>query len=529
MSRLYSKGAGDPEWPITGHSRDKGAQYVIVQEESTMEGSASEEALTVSKLEVGGSTSGGVYTLEQNKETIIHVVETLNAIRARRQRQALSSYEDGLCRYLTAIMRKVASFYKSKSWRLVGLTLEAYELREMNGFKHDVAGRDEWSKWKEASSAAVTGANAAVAESPSNVPSTTGPTEMSPIWRDSQDGEGIATPQTEEEQVRDWEERLPTPSEEQDALNDLPFDSPPPADESPRKILTQGLERLQLDVGLDSLPQTGSTPRAIRKLPTWAKPTAATSVLGSNRNSPALPGKQPAENALGLELRAGSTPAEPNQDVQQSAETEPAVLNIPLGPSKKRPRRVGEPLPQLPSKEATAPIPSGSSKGKTNTAAPTPQPLKASKAHSHMLSISKDGPPSKPKGTKKHVAMLSLSKNGLLVKEDVRPAKRPRVEGTQASQGAQALHVAQKLWDLLSTLKNISEGSQKMPDNEVLNMTRDVLDLIRKNGTPKLQKIMKQLAGWDKYYLPVKGLSRSESKAWEDLKSLHVKTNSMKP
>lgn len=48
------------------------------------------------------------------------------------------------------------------------------------------------------------------------------------------------------------EERLPTANEEQDAPVGSCFDSPPPTDESPRKVLTEGLERLQLNLKLVS-------------------------------------------------------------------------------------------------------------------------------------------------------------------------------------------------------------------------------------------------------------------------------------
>lgn len=139
MAKLYGKGAGDPEWPVSGHCRRLKAEYLIVGD----------------NLEVKESANAGQYKLGRNKETIAQIVETINELQAQRDQDAFDTYQEGLIRYLTSIMRRVAGFYHGNpSLRLVRETLEDYESREEHGFKHNMEGREEWNLWKERSKSA---------------------------------------------------------------------------------------------------------------------------------------------------------------------------------------------------------------------------------------------------------------------------------------------------------------------------------------------------------------------------------------
>lgn len=139
MAKLYGKGAGDPEWPVSGHCRRMKTEYSIVGD----------------NLEVKESTNAGQYKLGRNKETIAQIVKTINELQAQRDEEAFDTYQEGLIRYLASIMRRVAGFYHgSPSLRLVRETLEDYESREKHGFKHNMEGRKEWNLWKERSKSA---------------------------------------------------------------------------------------------------------------------------------------------------------------------------------------------------------------------------------------------------------------------------------------------------------------------------------------------------------------------------------------
>lgn len=133
MGNLYGKDASDPEWPSGGSTRATKVSYSV----------------TDSELKVEGSTSKGEYELLQNKETIMAIVDQINAISEERKKMSVGAYQEGLLRYLTAIMRRVADFYKRKKPNLVERTLRDFEERELHGFDHDEAGRRQWKQWKE--------------------------------------------------------------------------------------------------------------------------------------------------------------------------------------------------------------------------------------------------------------------------------------------------------------------------------------------------------------------------------------------
>lgn len=134
MGNLYGKDASDPEWPSGGSTRATKVTYSVTESQ---------------QLKVEGSASKGEYELHQDKETIIGIVELMNEITEERQKKAVGEYKEGLLRYLTAIMRRVADFSKRKKPNLIEKTLRDYMDREVNGFTHDPAGRLAWKDWKQ--------------------------------------------------------------------------------------------------------------------------------------------------------------------------------------------------------------------------------------------------------------------------------------------------------------------------------------------------------------------------------------------
>lgn len=165
-----------------------------------------------------------------------------------------------------------------------------------------------------------------------------------------------------------------------------------------------------------------------------------------------MPEKQAEENALGMQLLASLTPDGPVQDIQQNTEKEQVAL--PSRPSKQGKRKAVDVLLQ-PSNKTSGP--SGSGRSTRRAADPLPQPAKKSIAHGSSV---KDGPASKTKGTKQHVAMLSAGKNGLLLEEDLRPAKRLKTEANKGAEDQPGM--AHKLWDVLNAVKSHAEDKPSM-------------------------------------------------------------------
>lgn len=129
---LYGKGATDPDWPTSGAARTGAVTYQI--EDGT--------------LIVMGSKSAGRYELDQSAATITTAVEMLNAAANPRGTRKDIAYQESLKRYLTALMRRVADFYKGRKWNLVERALHDFEEREQCGCRHDIEGRELWKALK---------------------------------------------------------------------------------------------------------------------------------------------------------------------------------------------------------------------------------------------------------------------------------------------------------------------------------------------------------------------------------------------
>ncbi|KAG9020686.1 hypothetical protein FS837_007965, partial [Tulasnella sp. UAMH 9824] len=469
MTKLYGKKAADPDWPESGTSRAGKIQYSIVDG---------------SKLKVEGSTENdGLYTLKQNADTIVQMVEMLNDTQHRRAQEALDAYDDALCRYLLAILRRVSGFYKTSKWALVKKTLSDFESREAGGFKHDPAGRLEWKAWmekekdippeprvekeKDIPSEASMGRD--VTSEPRNA-------DLSSMRSSGQD----TTPASPTGTSPLWEENygpFPDLIDEQDAS--LPvFEVAAAEDEaSPRKVLADTLQQLQLDRRKKLLPPgTPSKSKSPSNRPPWAKPISGMPSDNKLEHNSAQQSQLPEASLVGpdsgeLEPEIASVGLEAQAShYKEQSTTPPTPPSLPT--KQKGKQKEDQPLPSQ-SKEVMSdkqqPVENALGinidvlEPMADSSTLETKDIQAKKGQDVTAQIKQK---SRPKAVglgnqtsrkaSKRVAMLSVDEDGLASGDIAPPAKRLK---TKSSQGEGLAHM---LWDVLNEQKNISLGNGAM-------------------------------------------------------------------
>ncbi|KAG8921418.1 hypothetical protein FRC01_000260 [Tulasnella sp. 417] len=451
------------------------------------------------KLEVTDSkSSAATYTLKQNAATIVQVVNTLNSLSDRRAKEALDPYDDALYRYLVAMMRRVASFYKNGSWTLVQRTLSDFESREAAGFQHDPQGRMEWDAWKKRD------------DTPEQ--ETSGPPAMSP--NAMQDGGSDPITSSPAQSTSRWEDfgPFPTPGEEQnlpgtspsklatmqgsrkdsipssplgispaweenfDDEDKEPEDASPPTpakgdDPSPRKALTDSLGQLQL-----APKATPAKSNVHSRRPPWAKALSAA----------------PDDHLDGVT---------PEQQTQVLEQTLPGLDLDRLEPNVA--------ASNLTTKQT--PIEKSRNSGENATVA-------AKHKHKHKVP--------KPSHTKvagaKRVALISVDEDGL-AQEDGPATKRLRTKKPQEQSTPGLTHL---LWDVLHEVKNRTCGKPTQDQETFLSLTREVLKRAQAKSTSSLRRTMLGLgSGGNHYFQPIEGLTGTEQTVWENLKAAHLEAH----